>query len=521
MRTASDGQAHLAIRAAPRYNDNHGHENYLRGSHVTARLALIIAVDAHQESAALPDTGCAVSDARAFARALEALGCAADQQTVLLDGQATRTAIESRLRKLAKSPPQAEVLYVWLAGHVFHEGGQDYLCCFDTQPDDLAATSLALQTLLDTLGAYSVQRLALFLDDRGTAPSTERRTDQELQHFFATRPGSACFLSCKGDEISQVSGTLKAGIWAHHVLEAFTGKAPLALEDGDVLTAASLQDHLQREVPRTLRTTFREAPAQTPVQIAPPTRVILAELGPLLDQDQPTADPRLQPLQRASLRSEMTARVKSLTGFRKFHRLPERVNASARKFVADLSADDIKADVDQVYATVREQLGYKRRDVEGSADRGSGFVRTPDFEYSVSIDLSDDDPTTVVWRREVAGIRNPSVVLGKPFQQVFGGLFDTLAFEFTRPFDLEAWVDRIEEAMPPGVKLRCSSDCSTCDVMVTGFAGVIRLSRDRVEVQGQKTPGSKGLVEAFLRFQDLFAGRTDLVELPLLEQKPE
>jgi hypothetical protein len=73
--------------------------------------------------------------------------------------------------------------------------------------------------------------------------------------------------------------------------------------------------------------------------------------------------------------------------------------------------------------------------------------------------------------------------------------------------------------MPKGVKLRCASDCSTCDVNVTGFAGVIRLFRDRVEVQGQQTPGSKGLVDAFLHFQDLFGTRRDLGELPLLEMK--
>jgi hypothetical protein len=80
-------------------------------------------------------------------------------------------------------------------------------------------------------------------------------------------------------------------------------------------------------------------------------------------------------------------------------------------------------------------------------------------------------------------------------------------------------VDRIEEEMPAGLRLRCASDCSSCDVTVAGFAGVIRLFRDRVEVHGQKAPGSQGLVEAFLRFQDLFAGRSDLVELPLLENR--
>src|SRR5262249_40396506 len=96
--------------------------------------------------------------------------------------------------------------------------------------------------------------------------------------------------------------------------------------------------------------------------------------------------------------------------------------------------------------------------------------------------------------------------------------------EFTRPFDLEAWVDRIEEEVPAGVKVRTSSDCSSCDVHVRGFAGVIRLYRDRVEVQGRQGPGSKGLVEAVLHLQDLFtlppdlsAGRRDLQALPLLE----
>jgi hypothetical protein len=121
----------------------------------------------------------------------------------------------------------------------------------------------------------------------------------------------------------------------------------------------------------------------------------------------------------------------------------------------------------------------------------------------------------VIWRREVAAIRTPEVILGKAFQNVFGELFDTLVFEFVKPFDLEAWIDQVEEATPEGVKLRCASDCSSCDILVVGFTGVIRLFRDRVEIQGGKTPTSRGLVEAFLQFQDLFAGKRELQALPL------
>jgi hypothetical protein len=468
------------------------------------RFALVIGLDT-------PHAPHAESDALAFSRALLALGFAPDAVTTLTGTQATRTAIESRLRKLAKAPP-GDQLALFHAGPGFEEDGLGYLACHDTQEDDRADTSLPLQALLDAASRAGSRRVALFLDVRG-----EGFPLAPVEAFCAARPAAVCFVSRGEKEQSHVSGSLKSSIWAHLVTEAFAGRAPRALE-GELLAAASLQAYLELELPRLLRATFREAPPQSPALFGPSGggRVVLADVAAVAGGDRPTADPRLQPLKRGSLRGEAAGKVKSLTGFRKFHRLPERVNASSRKFVADLAHDDVKQDVDEVYAAVRENLGYKRRDVEGSADRGTGFVRTPDFEYSVSVDLAEDDPTAVVWRREVAGIKAPEVVMGRPFQQVFGGVFDTLVFEFTRPFDLEAWVDRIEDELPEGVKVRTSSDCSCCDVHVRGKACVVRLYRDRVEITGQKTPGSKGLVEAFLSFQDLFAGRRDLQELPLL-----
>jgi hypothetical protein len=482
---------------------------------MTERLALVIGVESHQDCS-LPPAAHAESDAATFSRVLERLGFRRDDQIVLLGSQATKTAIESRLRKWSKNPPSAQVLFAFYASHTFRQDGKDYLATHDSQADDLAETSVPLRTLLEALTTSNCERVALFLDTH-SGVGTESLSRQTLADHFVRSPTMACFVSCRDGETSYTSGALKAGIWTHHVIEALGGKAPLALEAGRLLTAQSLQDHLSQEVPRTLRLTFREAPAQAPVLfVAEGQRFVLADVAALMEETEPTIDPRLTPLKRGALRNETTMKVKSLAGYRKFHRVPDRVNPGSRKFVADLAAEDVKSDVDSTYASVREQIGYKRRDVEGSADRGTGFVRTPDFEYSVSVDLSDDDPTTVVWRREVAGIRNPEVVLGKPFQYVFGEVFDTLVFEFTRPFDLEGWVDHIEDEMPPGVKLRTASDCSRCDVSVTGFAGVIRLYRDRVEIQGRKTPGSKGLVEAFLHFQDLFAGRRDLQELPLV-----
>ncbi len=64
--------------------------------------------------------------------------------------------------------------------------------------------------------------------------------------------------------------------------------------------------------------------------------------------------------------------------------------------------------------------------------------------------------------------------------------------------------------------MRCAPDCSSVEVVLPGVIGVIRILRDKVEVHGQRTPSSRGLIEAFLAFQDRFHGRSDLQELPLL-----
>src|SRR5262245_48183548 len=96
---------------------------------VADRLALVIAVETYQDSAVAPAPH-AEADGAAFARALEALGFARDKQVVLLGSQATKTAVESRLRRLAKEPPEAEALYVYCAGHGFAEGGKGFLACY-------------------------------------------------------------------------------------------------------------------------------------------------------------------------------------------------------------------------------------------------------------------------------------------------------------------------------------------------------------------------------------------------------
>src|SRR5262245_43227960 len=120
---------------------------------VADRPALLIATDHYQDGDLAP-TPHAEADAAALSHALRGLGLAKETQQIVLAGSgATRTAITSRLRKLVKTPPTLEALFVFFAGHAFREAAEDYLAAFDSQADDLAETSVSLSSLFDALAA--------------------------------------------------------------------------------------------------------------------------------------------------------------------------------------------------------------------------------------------------------------------------------------------------------------------------------------------------------------------------------
>src|SRR5262249_10546018 len=151
-------------------------------------------------------------------------------------------------------------LYVFYAGHAFTAGKKGYLTCSDSQLDDLVETSVPVKALLDVLRACKAPRTALFLDARGGLPreglpkgAVPHLAGAELADFFKG-PARVALLSCAAGEESHAGGALRGSAWAHHLVEALEGKAPLALEGDRLLHARSLQEHLARELPRTLRT---------------------------------------------------------------------------------------------------------------------------------------------------------------------------------------------------------------------------------------------------------------------------
>src|SRR5262249_44723146 len=144
---------------------------------------------------------------------------------------------------------------------------------------------------------------------------------------------------------------------------------------------------------------------------------------------------------------------------------------------------------------------------------GLGFIRTPDFEYTVSLSVNPDEPTEVIWRREVGRLSSPEFVGSPGFQAIFGSMFDRLVFEFVQPVGVGEFVDRIEGAPAEGVRLGVTSDANAAEIALAGFEGRITVTPAAVTIQG-RAGNSASLLQQFLAFLRKFSGLGEAKALP-------
>jgi hypothetical protein len=90
-------------------------------------------------------------------------------------------------------------------------------------------------------------------------------------------------------------------------------------------------------------------------------------------------------------------------------------------------------------------------------------------------------------------------VRGVGFEAVFGSTFDQLAFEFAKPVDVEALIDKLEDDTPAGVTLHVESDGGAFELSLAKFAGRVRVERTALTVRG-RAGNSAGLLDQFLAF---------------------
>lgn len=443
--------------------------------------AVLIGVE-HGVDQAMSGPDFAAADVRALKTTLETIGYSRKDMCVLAGKGAAKTAVEARLHSLlerAQTHPGSLLFYY--AGPGFSVDGINYLACRDTSPDDLEGTSIGLDGLLREIGQAPFSQVQIYLD-AGTnssssaslegSPAISPLSEKSLEASLAGVEHLVLFSACRFHEPSYASLKLKHGIWAYHVLEALSGKAPEILTEAGFLSARSLQDLLDERVPRTLRDTYNDRrKRQTPWHGgSSQEKFLVADLTSIAGRSTPSFSALAAVVKDFSFRRQERIRVKTLSGFRQgLHHSPKWSNRQAEEFVARIAHGEIEADLNARFAEIRQNLGYRRRQVEvRPPGDGDASIRTPDFQYTISVGL-DEDPALVVITRELSDVHRPEILADDRLARTFDETFDSVRLSFDRPIDVEDLVDLAEAGRMP---VAYPPDCSSCTIQAADGATI-------------------------------------------------
>jgi hypothetical protein len=472
------------------------------------RWALFVAIDLYHD----PKLGLqadAEQMAKSLALALVGAGYQKSNQVMLLGSHATKGAFESRVRKLRKAMKKDDSLLVWIDARAFSQKGSSVIAMWDTLADDLIDSGVSVSELFRDFESSKAGQVIYLLDvGTGThqanffpANAAPHLDSEQLNALFTSSPKSVCLTATLDEEASARTPALKASAWGHLVLEAVSGRLNKAISKTGAVTAVSLQRTIDDELPRVLRKQFDGRVVQSPRIFGEQNgAALIADLSAFVATQTGGGMLDAQRLKRIAFRSETFSRVKDLSGFRKTYKMPDYASPSSRKFIAKCAIDDVRADLNTVYEAVRLSLEYKRKDVDTSVGSdGFGSLRTPDFEYTVTATLDAEDPTQVVWQRDIVQLVDLAFVRSEGFEAAFGRMFDQLVFEFVNPVNVDDLVDRLEDAPIDGLKLNVDSDGTACEVSLAGFVGVVRVEKSLLVVRG-RGGRTTGLLDQFLAF---------------------
>lgn len=214
-------------------------------------------------------------------------------------------------------------------------------------------------------------------------------------------------------------------------------------------------------------------------------------------------------LPRLTFVHEHRLRVKDLKGFRRGHATPTEYSDHAAAFVARIAADDLSAELDERFADFRRLLRCRRTDLLVSGpEAGTAAIAAPGFEYRIAALLATDEPSEVIWRRQLTGFTEPDRIAAPEISQVFPAVFDTLEFLPLLPADPAAVIDRVEDQQQSQIKLDYDRHATWCTLTFQRPIVVLRITADSVSLKLQQPSTPEVLFNLFLKLQEHAIGNT-------------
>ncbi|WP_231865816.1 hypothetical protein [Cephaloticoccus primus] len=214
--------------------------------------------------------------------------------------------------------------------------------------------------------------------------------------------------------------------------------------------------------------------------------------------------------------------VKALSGFRKKqHTLPTAANPTTQAFLARLCAPELAERAEALFQTLREALGYKRRDISLNVESAQALLRARDFTLEIAYELDPASPSDYLITQTLLDAHEAAVLASDAFNAVFRGAFSELSFALKRGVQVEAVIDAVEalddadggNSGGPGGRggdraapLRVSypSDYSYCEIAVEGVAARVRCTGASVDLLFPKGGSPLELLREFAAVRAAF-----------------
>ena len=483
--------------------------------------AIIISIENYNESTDFPKVDFATKDAQNFTKALLTLGYDEDDFLILSNEKATKTAILSKVKKFVTKVTGNDRVIFYFAGHGFYEEGQNLIAPVDAITTDKKGTCIPLLELVDFLRKSQSSKNILFLDcchsgflthDKIREAITSFKSE-ELIYEYGGEEFCVGFASCKSDEESISHVKLQNGVWTHFLVKALSGDAGNIYEEG-LLFSDKLQSYLRKETTEFVKMHTTKKRDQTPVKFGSETdKFVVADLKTIFDEREKERIRKELEKQSASFSfedisfiSEEDGSVKSLPGFIKgIHSVPSRISSSADNFIKTIGHKIVQEEISDISQKLQKHLKYPRAKLKATSDNGSGSIETPDFDYSIDIYQSEEDPSTYILSRKLEYIKNPEIINNTLFNRTFGSTFDNLRIAVHKRIDISKFIDAIEEFEENNlIDIDYDpSDLTSCTISISGNSQTIYVTSNSICIRAYSKSSPVELVEAYKKTQQL------------------
>jgi len=171
------------------------------------------------------------ADARAMAEAFRATSTAPNDVVLLVDSDATRDNVLSRMADISKKVQPGDQVWLYFAGLGFRYGNGEssYMAMADTQAANLQSNSLSSDELRNWVDGLKATQVMVLLDACYSGFGIRHRgiSTEAVREFDDSRAGRVLLAASQADQFALEDRKLGHGLFTYFLLQGLSGKADL------------------------------------------------------------------------------------------------------------------------------------------------------------------------------------------------------------------------------------------------------------------------------------------------------